>query len=177
MKTTHATAVRRLLPVGLATILLTGCVGLYSFTGGSFPPAHVRTIAVVPFENETTRFELTQEVHQQLLRELPRALGLQQAGQDQADAVVRGTIRRYSLQAPLFRQNQEQARADVITRQVQLTVSVEIVDRVENVILWEDSNLSVQGEYLEASETEETGKAEAIERLVQRIVDGAQSTW
>lgn len=162
----------------LATILLlSGCVGLYSFTGGSFPPEHVGTIAVVPFENETTRFELTQEVHQQLLRELPRALGLQQAGEDQADAVVRGTIRRYSLQAPLFRQNEERARADVVTRQVQLTIRVEIVDQVENVVLWEDANLSVQGEYLEASETEEVAKTEAIERLVQRIVDGAQSTW
>lgn len=158
-------------------LLLPGCVGLYSFTGGSFPPDHVNTIAVVPFQNETTRFELTQEVHQQLLRELPRALGLQQAGEDQADAIVRGTIRRYSLQAPLFREDQERARADVVTRQVQLTIQVEVVDQVEDVVLWQEANLSVQGEYLEASETEEVGKAEAIERLVQRIVDGAQSTW
>lgn len=165
-----------ILALGLP-LLVSGCVGLYSFRGGSFPPDHIRTIAVVPFDNQTTRFELTQEVHQALLRNLPQALGLQQGGEDVADAVVRGTIRTYDLQAPLFQPDQAQGRADVVVRQVNLTVQVEIVDLVENVVLWADGSLRVQGEYLEASETEDVGKEEAIERLVQRIVDGAQSTW
>ena len=56
-------------------------------------------------------------------------------------------------------------------------VSVEIVDLVENVILWESSNVVAQGEFLEADETEEIGRVEAIELLVQKIVDGAQSNW
>ncbi len=56
-------------------------------------------------------------------------------------------------------------------------VSVEIVDLVENVILWESSNVVAQGEFLEAGETEEIGRVEAIELLVQKIVDGAQSNW
>ena len=48
---------------------------------------------------------------------------------------------------------------------------------VQNVILWDDLGLATQGQYLEESETEEVGRAEAIELLVQRIVDGAQSNW
>jgi len=48
---------------------------------------------------------------------------------------------------------------------------------VENVILWESRGLVAQGEFLESSESEEVGRLEAIELLVQKIVDGAQSNW
>ena len=44
-------------------------------------------------------------------------------------------------------------------------------------ILWDDAALNVRGQYLEASEDEDTGRAQAIELLVQRIIDGAQSNW
>ncbi|SVD11703.1 uncharacterized protein METZ01_LOCUS364557, partial [marine metagenome] len=63
----------------------------YSFRSGSFPD-HIRSVAILPFENDTNRFELTQEIHQELLKELPRALGVTNAGEDAADAVVQGRI-------------------------------------------------------------------------------------
>ena len=58
-----------------------------------------------------------------------------------------------------------------------ITVRIEIVDLVQNVVLWEDRGVTAQGEFLEASESEDVGRAEAIELLVQKIVDGAQSNW
>ena len=64
-----------------------------------------------------------------------------------------------------------------LQRQVRIVVSVEIVDLVENTILWESRTVSAEGTFLEASETEEVGRIEAIELLVQKIVDGAQSNW
>jgi len=163
------------LAVVAVPLLASGC--LYSFRAGSFPPAHIRTIAVVPFDNETTRFELSGELYDQLLRNLPRALGIRTAGEDVANAVVRGTIVRYEVVAPNYRAGAEGQPAEVLQRQVNITVRVEIVDLVENVILWEDRNISVQGQFLEASETEDEGRAEALELLVQKIVDGAQSNW
>lgn len=158
-----------------AAALLPGCN--YSFRAGSFPPEHINTIAVLPFENETSRFELTQEVHQVLLQGLPRALGIQNAAEANADAVVRGTIRRYELTAPLYRPGADASRADVLQREVSISVRVEIVDRIENVVLWESQSLTTRGQYLEDSETEEIGRTEAIELLVQQIIDGAQSNW
>ena len=149
----------------------------YSFRAGSFPPPHVQTIAVQPFDNETNRFELSGELYDQLLRNLPRALGIRTAGEDVADAVVRGAITRYDVIAPNYRAAQQGQAAQVLQRQVAIGVSVEIVDLVENVILWESRSLLAQGEFLEASETEEVGRLEAIELLVQKIVDGAQSNW
>ena len=58
-----------------------------------------------------------------------------------------------------------------------ITVEVQIMNLVDNEILWENRSISVQGQYLEESETEEVGKALALELLVQRIIDGAQSNW
>ena len=161
----------------LPAVLLSGVGCNYSFTAGAGFPAHVRTIAVIPFENDTNRFELTQEVHEALLREVPRALGLTPAGEDVADAVVSGTIRNYNLAAPLYRQGQQTESVEVLQRQVVIVVGVQILDRQENALLWEQSQIRVQGQYLEASETEDVGRVEAIELLVQEIVDGAQSNW
>ena len=152
----------------------TGCN--YSFRSGSFPE-HIRSVAILPFDNDTTRFELTQEIHEQLLRDLPRALGITNAGEDVADAIVRGTITRYNLSTPLFRPGAQRNQVDVLQRQVSVSISVEFIDVASNEILWDDPSLSVQGQYLEESESEDDGRAEAIELLVQRIVDGAQSNW
>lgn len=156
------------------TLTFSGC---YSFRAGSFPPAHIKTIAVAPFENETTRFEISGELYDQLFKNLPRALGIRSAGEDVADAVVRGTIVRYDVVAPNYRAGAEGKPAEVLQRQVTITVKVQIVDLVQNVVLWEDSGVTAQGQFLEASESEEAGRAEAIELLVQKIVDGAQSNW
>jgi len=161
------------LGVLITVLAATGCN--YGFRSGSFPD-HIRTVAILPFDNDTNRFELTQEIHAELLQTLPRALGVTNAGEDVADAVVRGRIVRYDLTAPLFRANQQNNQVDVLQRQVSIRVEVELIDLVENVILWDDRGLSTQGQYLEG-EPEEIGRMEAIELLVQRIVDGAQSNW
>jgi hypothetical protein len=157
------------------SLVVSGCA--YSFRAGSFPPEHVETIAVQPFDNETNRFELSGELYDQLLRNLPRALGIRTAGEDLADAVVRGSIMRYDVIAPNYQSARSGQAAQVLQRQVSIGVSVEIIDLVENVVLWESRSLVAQGEFLEASETEEVGRLEAIELLVQKIVDGAQSNW
>ena len=154
--------------------LVCGCN--YSFQSGSFPD-HIRTVAILPFENDTNRFELTQEIHEQLLRELPRALGVTNAGEDVAHAIVQGRILRYELTTPLFRPGDQVNQVDVLQRQVSLRVEVELIDVGENLILWDATGLTTEGQYLEDSETEEVARAEAIELLVQRIVDGAQSNW
>lgn len=174
----HETARRRAAGV-MAVLALVPLAGgcMYSFRAGSFPPEHIRTIAVEPFDNETTRFELSGELYDELLRNVPRALGVRTAGADVADAIVRGTITRYEVVAPNYRSAGEGQAAQVLQRQVRITVSVEIVDLVENTILWESRTVTAEGQFLEASETEEVGRQEAIELLVQKIVDGAQSNW
>ena len=91
----------------IAVLAAGGCN--YGFRSGSFPD-HVRTVAILPFDNDTNRFELTQEIHEELLRALPRALGVTNAGEDVADALVQGRIVRYDMTAPLFRRANKPAR-------------------------------------------------------------------
>ena len=159
----------------LGTLLLSGC--LYSFKAGSFPPPYIKTIAVEPFDNQTDRFELTGEIYQDLLKNLPSALGIRTAGADVANAVVKGTIESYSVAAPNYRTGQPGQAAQVLQRQVTITVKVQIIDQVHNVVLWEDSGVVGQGQFADATQTEDVGRAQAITALVQKIVDGAQSNW
>ena len=165
--------------IGAGVLVVTLAVGAcnYSFISGAGLPSHIRTVAILPFENDTGRFELTQEIHEALLRQLPRTLGLNQAGEETADAVISGTIVGYNLTAPLYRRGQQAETIQVLQREVVLQVRVQILDREEYTILWDDSNLRVVGQYLDDSESEEVGRGEAIELLVQKIVDGAQSNW
>lgn len=158
----------------VAGLVTSGCA--YSFTAGTFPPDHIRTIAIEPFENETDRFDIGGEIYDELLRTLPGALGIRTAGLEVADAVVRGVIRSYDVVAPNYRAGEAGQAAQVLQRQVNISVEIQIIDLVENVILWESSNLQAQGEFAEGA-PELEGRSEAIELLVQRIVDGAQSNW
>jgi hypothetical protein len=165
----------RVLGVLLTAVLAGSCN--YSFRAGSFPPPHIRTIAIQPFENDTNRFEVSAELYEQLLRNLPGALGIRTAGADVADANVRGSITRYDVAAPNYTAARGSGQpAQVLQRQVSISVTVSIVDLVENVVLWESSSVVGQGQFAEGA-PEDTGRREAIEILVQRIVDGAQSNW
>ena len=163
-----------LLALALA-LFSTGCI--YGFQAGAGFPDYVKTVAIIPFENDTTRPEITDEVFNQLLREFPRSQGLQPAGEDVADAVIRGTITRYDVSTPSYRAGAAGQVPQVLQRQVSLTVEVQIINQVDNEVLWESRGISVRGEFLEESETEDAGRALAIELLVQRIIDGAQSNW
>lgn len=148
----------------------------YSFRAGAGFPDYIRTVAVLPFENETNRFELTDNLYQELSTQLPSALGLNPASEEVADAVVRGVITSYNVSTPNYRAS-DSGPAQVLQREVTLRVQVQIVDLEQGLILWEDRGLSANGQYLEASETEDVAVQEAIELLVQGVVDGAQSNW
>lgn len=163
----------------LALLLLAGVLAqgacLYHFRGGNFPE-HIRTLSIDPIINDTPRLDLTGELQDQLLRNLPRSLGVRPAGSTEADAVVRVRITSYQVATPNYRPGTSD-RPEVLQRQVMITAQVQIVDQARSEIYWEDNGLRGEGQFLEASETEDVGRAAAIERLVQSIVDGAQSNW
>lgn len=171
----------RLLLSGLLAAAATGCVYRYSFTGGGLPPA-IRTVAVLPFENLTPEPALAQEINRAVREAVERRLGLRQAGETQADAVVRGTISRYEPDVPVAISSSaqgpgQQNQVAVTGRNVQITVTVTIVDQREGRTLWERTGLMVEGPYDTARESEQRGRERALERLVQQIVEGAQSQW
>lgn len=151
-----------------------GC-GVYTFSGGGGLPGHVDTIAIIPLDNETTQFTLTQELTQALLDEVPGRLGLDLADESSADAVLRGRIVRYDERAVNL--GAQEGGPVVFQRRVDIAVSIEIYDTIEDRVLWSSGSLSASGEYEPDSQTEREGRLLAIEELVRRIIDGAQSQW
>lgn len=148
--------------------------GCYGFAGGGLPP-HVRTVAILPFDNQTAEPALTQEVADAVRLAMEDRLGLRVAAEAGADAIVRGTVTRYQADVPLSFQQTNAGNVSVTRRLVQITVSVEIYDQRQNRMLWQRSGLRVEGEYQPPLETD--GRDLALERLVTDIVDGAQSQW
>lgn len=166
-----------LLPASLSILLLwalAACGGVrYGFAGGGLP-SHIRTVAVLPFENETPSPELQRELHERLRREFEGRLGLRQASEERADALVRGTILRYDTDVPIgFSADPRQATT--ARRKLQVAVNVEIIDQTTGRTLWQRRNLVADGEYSERAEVE--GRQRALEKLVNDVIDGAQSQW
>jgi hypothetical protein len=151
---------------------LTGC--LYGFAGGGLPPS-IKTVALLPFDNQTAEPTLTQEVQTSVREAVERRLGLRQASESQADAVVRGTIIRYEPDLPVQYPGGENRTVNVTRRLVQITVSVEIIDQKLNKPIWQNRSLLVDGEYEPGQER--SGRDRALEKLVTNIVEGAQSQW
>lgn len=155
--------------------LLASC--FYSFVGGGLP-AHIRTLAVVPFENETSQPLIEAEVEQRIEEELPRNLGVRLAAEGTADAVVRGSITGYQEVAASIRPvGQNSDRIPVLQRQVRITYNVEIYDLREDRSLWRAQSQSVVGNFQPDNELVEEGRSRAVNELVQKVIEGAQSQW
>jgi hypothetical protein len=145
---------------------------LYGFAGGVLPG--VKTVAIMPFENDTPEPALTQEVNDAVREAVEGRLGLRLAGEATADAIVRGRVVRYDPDMPVAFQP-GQGQVTVTRRKVQLTVDVEIVNQREGKTVWKRQGLSVDGEYDPPQEAQ--GRKLALQKLVNDIVDGAQSQW
>lgn len=154
------------------TLFLTGC--LYSLSGGGGLPRHVRTVAVIPFENETANPDLTGELHQELRKAFGDRLGLRDATEQRAHAIVRGTITAYEADVPVAF-SADPTRATSARRRLQLRVDVEIIDQTTGKVLFQRSGVSAEGEYAEREEA--AGRKQAIQRIVNDIIEGAQSQW
>ena len=155
-------------------LLVAGCrFSPYSFAGGGLP-SNIRTIAVLPFDNETPVPELQRELFESMRRELQGRLNLRDASETRADAIVRGVIVRYDADVPIaFSSNPQQVTN--ARRQLQLVVDVSIVEQSTGRTLLEKKGLTTRGEYAERNEAQ--GRREAIQKVITDIIEGAQSQW
>ncbi|MEP6495138.1 MAG: LPS assembly lipoprotein LptE [bacterium] len=155
----------------LALSSLSGC--LYGFAGGGLPP-NIRTMAIVTFDNQTSSPDIPKELYDTMRKELQRRLGVRDAPQDRADALVHGVIQAYDADVPVaFSANPQQAVS--ARRRLQLTIEIEILDQSNGHVLYTNKALREEADYAERAEQE--GRAQAITKIVQKIVEGVQSNW
>ena len=150
-----------------------GCI--YSFHGGGLP-ADVKTMAILPFDNQTPIPGLESQLLQEMRKSLEARLGVRDASESRADAVVSGTITRYDADIPVGYGSTANGQAPTSTvRMLEMAVDVQIVDQKTGKTLFERKGLSANGNYTERAE--ETGRTQAIQHLVQDMIEGAQSQW
>ena len=131
-------------------------------------------MAIQPFDNETPTPELQRELFDAMRRDFQPRLGVREAPQERADALVRGVIRTYDVDVPVgFSANAAQAITS--RRKLQLTLDVQILDQTTGKTIFERKGLRAEGEYAERDEV--SGRREAIKRVVNDMVEGAQSQW
>ncbi len=157
-----------LLRLAPALALIAAACG-YSFR--SPVPAHLNTVYVPTFENETREFQLTQQVTESVINEFLSESRLRLVSDEEdADLVVRGRITDYQEEALSYDPRQE-ANPDVFSRRVLLTVDLTLEDRVEERTMWENPNLTEWGEFNEeANEDRLVGIDRAIDKISDEIL-------
>ena len=164
---------RRHFVVLAATAPLGGCLWRYSMKSGGLPD-YIKNVAILPFENQTAATELQRELADGLRKAFSSRLGLREATEAKASAVVRGTIVQYDIDVPVaFSANP--AAATSARRRLQVRVDIEIFDQARGKVLWSKKGMSADGDYAENDEA--AGRKQAVERIINDVIEGAQSQW
>ncbi len=155
---------------------LTGCFWKYGFHGGGLPP-NVKTIAVLPFDNNTPTPELQKDLLDGLRAVVGSRLGLREIGEERADAVLKGTITRYDIDVPIGYSGGRTTSVTTSTtqRRLELQVDIEIDEQASGRVLYQRKGLVEAGDYPEGNEKD--GRAQAVKKVVNDVIDGAQSQW
>jgi hypothetical protein len=164
-------AFKKLLVAAPLVLALSGC--LYGFHGGGLP-SHIHTISVIPFDNQTPVADIQREISDSLRVRLVNRLGLREASEARAGAVVRGTIRRYESGIPIGVDARSRS-ATAVQRALEIVLDVDVIDQTTGKSLWSRKGYMVQGQYAEGQES--LGRSQAVDKLVSAIVEGVQSQW
>jgi len=153
----------------LPCILAVGC-GVYTFSSSSL--GNVKTVAIPLFGNETTESGLREPMSDRLAQAFVNDNTLNVVREQQADAILRGTIKSYRRDAHTYTQ------AEVVNEYIcRLSLAVEFSDRKSGKIIWEEKEISNFGVYNANTETEDDGKSKAIGKLVEDILNKTVKGW
>ncbi|MES2525092.1 MAG: LptE family protein [Gemmatimonadota bacterium] len=165
---------RALLPAALVlgTLLQSAC--LYTFSGGGGLPKGLRSVAVQPFDNQTAVPDLQREILDQLRRGMRDRLNLREAPEARADVVVRGTIVRYDVDLPAG-VSADPRQTTSTRRRLQIVIDFEMLNQKTGQVLYKRAGSTKEGQYAEGGEA--VGRRNAVESLVNELLEGAQSQW
>ena len=168
--------VRTMLALAVVLWAAGGCFWKYGFAGGGLPSS-IKTVAVLPFDNNTPSPDLQLALYNVLHPAVNRRLGLSDASEARADAVISGTIQRYDTDVPVGYAGGRNVNPSASTtqRQLEISVDVTVVEQASGKVLWQRKGLIADGAYTEGNET--GGRTAAIRNLVDAIIEGAQSQW
>jgi hypothetical protein len=161
---------RNLARIALVLAALLALTGCYSFSGSTLP-SHLRTLRIHPVENRTLDPTLPDRITRGLQDGFRSRSNLRQVNQN-SDAELYGTVLQYS-HLP-----QSTSGTEVATWRVDIVFKAVFVDRVRGDTLYSDNAIPGYGQYTpDRGETEETGRARAIESLTKVVLDNTVLAW
>jgi len=125
-------------------------------------PPHIKSIYIPTFENETTRYGIEQDLTTAVTDAFAHDNRLSVVSEAEADAMLRGVIRRYEKGALTFDRAQS-----VDEFRIEIVVSVELEDLKKGKILWREEEISAWTSYTEGSEAE--GEEEALQKVITTL--------
>lgn len=161
----------RVVALALPLLLLSGC--MYGFSGGALP-RDLRTVAVLPFDNLTPVPEVQRELFEAMRKAMTDRLNLRDAPADRADVLVTGSIKEYDVDLPVG-VNADPGQATSARRKLQLVVSFEIINQKTGVYLKQQDGARREAQYAEGGETK--GRRDAIDQLINELIDDMLSQW
>lgn len=113
-------------------------------------PPEIETIAVLPFENRTTRPEIEQRVTEEITAEFSRRKGYRVVvNRSAGDAVLEGAVIRYDTRAVQFTSAGRATRIEA-----EVTLEATLRERATDEVLWSQSGLI----FTEQFDVPETGE-------------------
>ena len=151
-------------------MMATVSCGVYSFSQSSL--GSIKTIAIPLFDDKTTEGGLNEQITDKLSKGFLSDGTLKIAREQQADGILRGTVVSYSRDPYNYTSN------EIVTEyRCQITLDVQFVNRRSDKVIWEEKGMSNWGTYTSDSESEDTGKSRAIDKLVEDIINKTVKGW
>lgn len=143
-------------------LLLSGCGGDAVYTPSQvLLPSHIKNIAVRPFVNKTQQFGLEDKLTLELVDEFLNDGRYNVTNEAQADGILIGEITRYILTPTDY-----DANLVATQNKLQILVNIKFLDKSNNTILWEESNLEDSTQYFVKSGTQVGGLLEEEAREI-----------
>jgi hypothetical protein len=152
----------------------TGCTCRYSFSQSSLP-THIRSVAIPVLGNETVEPGLEQELSEAIARQFLDDGTLRVVPENEADSAIYGVVTRYVNQVFGYNADEQTEEYEVV-----IELSVEFKDLVKRKTRWQDESMVGRTTYFVVgpeAQDEVSGRAGAIERLAQDILNRTVRSW
>ncbi|OGC94758.1 MAG: hypothetical protein A2W25_03075 [candidate division Zixibacteria bacterium RBG_16_53_22] len=154
----------------VSSLLVSVACGIYTFSPSAL--GSVRSLAIPLFENETTESGIRERLTDQLAQAFVNDNTLKVVREQQADAIMHGSVVSYVLDPYSYSQ------AEVVSEYIcRIGLNVTFVNRKTGKAIWEEKGMTNFGIYNPATETEEDGKARAVAKLVEDILNKTVKGW
>jgi len=154
----------------VAIMSLASC-GYYSTSGRT--AGDIKKIAVPYFKNDTAEPDIEIDTTQRIIDALIKDNTLKVVSEDEADAILEGSIIEYKNIPFTFSENNQSIQAEQYRLVIGLNVS--LFSKKKNDYIWENKKITAHGDYYLESTTDQTYE-KALENVYNDIVESILSS-